>query len=408
MPFAVVDFETTGILPSHHHRVVEVGVTHVEDDGSISGHWETLVNPQRDLGPQHIHGVRAADLIDAPLFEDIAADISGLLNGRTFVAHNAGFDIRFLVAEFSRAGLYFGDAVPHLCTMSLSHTLGVPGRGALDACCMHYGIPLVDAHSAGADSFATAQLLSAYMASTRHASDWRDYWSRLSMAGDGFPYPALQSRGVAWKQRGTNFSEAQHFLELISDPPLALEATVDEALYLDVLDRCLLDGVTSASESAQLVEVAQSLGLGRGSVSELHRRYFEALRHRAWADGVLTEAETAELTNVANLLRLDLADASLEMLREFEPVDSWAPTEFVLDPGAHVVLTGEMSVERSVWEERLSSAGYIPHPRITKQAKLLVAADPDSMSGKAKQARSYGIPVVGEEWLISRLGFAAS
>lgn len=37
MAFAVVDFETTGILPSYHHRVVEIGVTHVEDDGSVTG-----------------------------------------------------------------------------------------------------------------------------------------------------------------------------------------------------------------------------------------------------------------------------------------------------------------------------------------------------------------------------------
>jgi len=30
MPYAVVDFETTGILPSYHHRVVEIGVAHVD------------------------------------------------------------------------------------------------------------------------------------------------------------------------------------------------------------------------------------------------------------------------------------------------------------------------------------------------------------------------------------------
>ena len=67
MAFAVVDFETTGILPSYHHRVVEIGVTHVDDDGTITGRWETLINPERDLGPQHIHGIRAADILDAYL-----------------------------------------------------------------------------------------------------------------------------------------------------------------------------------------------------------------------------------------------------------------------------------------------------------------------------------------------------
>ena len=74
MSFAVVDFETTGILPSYHHRVVEIGVTHVEDDGTISSRWETLINPERDLGPQRIHGIHAADVLDAPTFSDVAAE----------------------------------------------------------------------------------------------------------------------------------------------------------------------------------------------------------------------------------------------------------------------------------------------------------------------------------------------
>jgi DNA polymerase-3 subunit epsilon len=34
----------------------------------------------------------------------------------------------------------------------------------------------------------------------------------------------------------------------------------------------------------------------------------------------------------------------------------------------------------------------------------LVAADPDSLSGKAKKARGYGIPVVGESYLAKLLG----
>ena len=77
----------------------------------------------------------------------------------------------------------------------------------------------------------------------------------------------------------------------------------------------------------------------------------------------------------------------------------WVPSAFELSPGDHIVLTGEMSVDRSEWESRLRSVGYVPHPRVTKKTRLLVAADPDSLSGKAQQARKYGIPVVGEEWL---------
>lgn len=65
-----------------------------------------------------------------------------------------------------------------------------------------------------------------------------------------------------------------------------------------------------------------------------------------------------------------------------------------------VVLTGEMMRERSAWEADLRKRGFVPHPTVTKKVALVVAADPDSLSGKAKKARDYGIPIVGEEWLI--------
>lgn len=38
--------------------------------------------------------------------------------------------------------------------------------------------------------------------------------------------------------------------------------------------------------------------------------------------------------------------------------------------------------------------GYVPHPNVTKKVRLLVAADPDTLSGKARKARAYGVPIV--------------
>jgi DNA polymerase-3 subunit epsilon len=35
-------------------------------------------------------------------------------------------------------------------------------------------------------------------------------------------------------------------------------------------------------------------------------------------------------------------------------------------------------------------------PRVTKKLDMLVLADPDSLSGKAKKAREYGIRIVAE------------
>jgi DNA polymerase-3 subunit epsilon len=56
--FAVVDVETTGLFPGSH-RVAEIAIVHVDPEGNVTDRWETLINPQRDLGPQRIHGIRA-------------------------------------------------------------------------------------------------------------------------------------------------------------------------------------------------------------------------------------------------------------------------------------------------------------------------------------------------------------
>jgi hypothetical protein len=62
-----------------HNRVVEIGVVHVSRDGVVTGEWSTLVNPERDLGPQHIHGIHASDARMAPTFADIAGGLAALL-----------------------------------------------------------------------------------------------------------------------------------------------------------------------------------------------------------------------------------------------------------------------------------------------------------------------------------------
>jgi DNA polymerase III subunit epsilon len=47
-----------------------------------------------------------------------------------------------------------------------------------------------------------------------------------------------------------------------------------------------------------------------------------------------------------------------------------------------------------VWEARAAKAGLHVGRDVTRHTHLLVAADPDSMSGKAQKAARYGIPVV--------------
>ncbi len=157
------------------------------------------------------------------------------------------------------------------------------------------------------------------------------------------------------------------------------------------------------SEGAQLGEVATELGLTRAVVHGIHRDYFVELERRAWADGVLTEEEKADLRAVGALLQLgtdDIAAAVDDVRPAADPLDSEA---FALATGDLIVLTGDMVRPRDVWEAELRDRGYLPHPTVTKKVTLVVAADPDSLPGKAKKARDYGIPIVSEDGLAKLL-----
>ncbi len=66
------------------------------------------------------------------------------------------------------------------------------------------------------------------------------------------------------------------------------------------------------------------------------------------------------------------------------------------------MLTGEMTRARADWYRELGFHGFTTWEAVTKKVKLVAAADPDSLSGKARKARDYGIPVVGESWLLER------
>lgn len=390
--FAVIDFETTGLIPERTDRAIEVAIVHVDPTGVITGRWETLINPGRDLGRQDIHGITARQILNAPAFADIAADLVELLSGRVIVAHNASFDLRFLNAEFARAGYRVDTPFSHVCTMRLARTL-LGGGGSLADCCAAFDIELAGAHRALVDATATAELLAAFIASTD-----RDYWD--ATLGQAVPLPPCGGQRAAWFAREDG-DYAPTFLERIADRVPDVADTHEEGEYLALLERCLLDRYLSEHEMSALVTLADQLGIGRTTASALHLRYFDALAHAAWADGVVTDIECEDLLIVGELLSIPDAEVAAALTtRPPVPAVATAVEGFRLSLGEAVVLTGEMHQPRAQWESTLIGLGYVVKPAVSKTVKLVIAADPDSLSGKAKKARDYGIPIVGEAWLL--------
>jgi DNA polymerase-3 subunit epsilon len=160
--FAVLDMETTGLHPDYHHRVVEIAIIDLDLSAQPQDQWSTLVNPERDVGPTRIHGIRAEDVAGAPRFADVAGEVVQRIAGRTLVAHNLRFDLGFLDSELRRvdAELWVTGGI---CTLSLASRFGIVGPRSLSARCHSFGIAHDDAHQALPDAAATAGLLRAYL-----------------------------------------------------------------------------------------------------------------------------------------------------------------------------------------------------------------------------------------------------
>jgi len=100
--FTAIDTETTG-LSSTTCRIIEIGAVKFSKNG-ILDKYNTLINPCCPVPKeaQAINNITDAMLIDCPIFEKIAPDFLSFTNNSILIAHNAGFDIKFINAELSR------------------------------------------------------------------------------------------------------------------------------------------------------------------------------------------------------------------------------------------------------------------------------------------------------------------
>src|SRR5262249_52348273 len=117
--FAVVDTETTGLPNRRTNRVVEIAVVRLSSALSVVDEFETLLNPDRDIGPTSIHGIAARSVTAAPRFEEVAGDILDRIQGCVIVAHNVRFDSSFLCFEFDRLGVKLPE-LPVVCTLQMA------------------------------------------------------------------------------------------------------------------------------------------------------------------------------------------------------------------------------------------------------------------------------------------------
>src|SRR5688572_7990902 len=104
--FAFLDIETTGLSPWFGDRICEIAVV-ITEGKRIKSTLDLLINPERDLSPaaMHVNGLKDADLVNAPKFEEVIPSLTTAFKDAVVVCHNAKFDIQFLDSEYRRLSL---------------------------------------------------------------------------------------------------------------------------------------------------------------------------------------------------------------------------------------------------------------------------------------------------------------
>ena len=143
---------------------------------------------------------------------------------------------------------------------------------------------------------------------------------------------------------------------------------------------------------------------------DIHERYLGSLVGLALADGIVSEAERADLVLVADLLgvgrgRLDelIAKGGAPLAASPPRTESLSGKSVCFTGANSVIIDGErLSRERA--EELSAKAGLVVQQNVTKKLDILVVSDPDSQSGKARKARDYGTRIMAERAFWAAIG----
>jgi DNA polymerase III subunit epsilon len=180
--WVAIDFETAN---ERRNSVCALGLAVIRD-GCIAEERSWLVRPpdlRFNFGNVMVHGIRPADVEDAPEFCEIWDDVLPFLIETAAIAHNAGFDKGVLRAVLDTYGLEWPDA-EWFCTLAMARAAWpqLPNH-RLDSVAAHCGFDFRH-HDAGEDARACAAVALGCQAHLG-AQDLEDAAARLGIAGRG-------------------------------------------------------------------------------------------------------------------------------------------------------------------------------------------------------------------------------
>ena len=372
------DVETTGV--GNGDRVVEIATLTIDlATGEIIGRYETLINPERDIGPTSIHGISPKMVELAPTFKEVAHTVSRQLNGTILVAHNLAFDIRMLMNEFSRIGGQF-DPGEGFCTLRATGMKLAVATEAME-------VSHRNAHQASSDASASLEL----------AIKCKPQWENYEPAAAEWVGTENHNRTVVRSAHEQCDRDVTSHLLDYTDLSFLTDLRL---VYADALDRALNDHVLDSQESEALTELAERLELRSDEVTRIHEQYVASIIKAAQRDGRISETEH----NVITRIRSSLAAYGVQIPSVTEKRHT-LPNIGV----ATVCFTGEVVVGGHIYtrphmESIAALHGIAPKSSVSRNCDLLVAADPASNSGKARRARELKIPIISAAEFIDAYG----
>lgn len=155
--YVVFDIETTG-FSQNNDRIIEIGAVKIEN-GSIIDTYSTFVNPEIPIPfeIEQLTGINDDMVLTAPTIETILPEFLAFSEGCTMVAHNASFDMGFIIKNAERQGRIAEFTV--IDTVGLARIL-LPdlNRYKLNIVAKALNISLENHHRAVDDAGATAEI----------------------------------------------------------------------------------------------------------------------------------------------------------------------------------------------------------------------------------------------------------
>ena len=155
--FVVFDLETTGFSPIKNN-IIEIGAVKVVN-GKITDRFSTFVNPKEPIPfrIEKLTGINDAMVEDAPFLNEVLPKFLEFSKGAVFVAHNASFDMGFIMQKAKEMGIE--EQYTYADTVGMARVL-LPeiSKYKLDNVAKALKISLENHHRAVDDAGATAEI----------------------------------------------------------------------------------------------------------------------------------------------------------------------------------------------------------------------------------------------------------